>query len=75
MAEALRYHKSLYLKDAVQRAVARFSQLGTFEFIEAEADWLVRVEPVRESIREKLNDELSNHALFESILARKGMGT
>ena len=69
----LRFHKSLYMEDAIRRALVRFAQLGTFELVEAEADWIVHVHPVRESVREKLNDEVQNHALFETILARKGM--
>lgn len=73
MVESLRFHKSLYREEAIRRATLRFSQLGSFEVIEAEADWLVAVTPVRESVRERLNDELANHALFETILARKGI--
>jgi hypothetical protein len=67
----LRFHKSLYDGDAVARAAARFSALGTAELGESEADWLVTVAPLRESIRERLADELGNHALFETILTRR----
>lgn len=75
MAEpiALRFHKSLYDEGAVRRAAERFVALGTVEFTASEADWLVNVVPARESVRARLGDELANHALFETILARKGM--
>lgn len=73
MPEALRFHKSLYSEAAIKNAAARFAALGQFEVIEANADWLVAVTPARESIRERLGDELSNHALFETILERKGV--
>ena len=76
MAEPLhlRFHKSLYEGEAVRRAAARFAALGPFEMDESEADWLVRGVPARESVRERIVDELGNHALFETILGRKGMG-
>lgn len=69
----LRFHKSLYDGGAVRRASERFTALGAMEVVEADMDWLVVATPVRESIRERLGDELQNHALFESILVRKGM--
>ncbi len=77
MAEpiALRFHKSLYDEDAVRRAAERFAALGNYELGASEADWLVSIVPVRESVRARLGDELSNHALFETILGRKGMNT
>lgn len=69
----LRFHKSLYDGEAVARAVERFAALGTIDLAESDSDWLVIAHPVRESVRERLGDELANHALFETILARKGM--
>lgn len=70
---ALRFHKSLYDGAAVRRATERFAALASFELGESDADWLVAAVPVRESVRARLSDELQNHALFESILVRKGM--
>lgn len=67
----LRFHKSLYDGGAVARAASRFAGLGASELGESEADWLVSIVPVRESVRERLADELCNHALFESILTRR----
>jgi hypothetical protein len=67
----LRFHKSLYDGDAVARAANRFAALGPSEIGESDADWLVSVQPLRESVRQRLADELSNHALFETILARR----
>lgn len=77
MAEplALRFHKSLYLGDAVRRAAERFAALGEITLGESDADWLVSAVPLRDSVRARLGDELSNHALFETILARKGIST
>ena len=73
MAEALklRFHKSLYDGDAVARAAERFAALGAATLGESEADWLVTIEHLRESVRERLADELSNHVLFETIVARR----
>lgn len=71
---ALRFHKSLYDGAAVRRAAERFAPLARLEVAESDADWLVSAEPLRESVRARLADEVQNHALFESILARKGMG-
>ncbi len=71
----LRFHKSLYDGEAVRKAAVRFGALGTVQVADGGGDWLVTAVPLRESIRERLGDELGNHALFESILARKGMST
>jgi hypothetical protein len=80
VAEALRFHKSIYREAALRRAVDRFAAIGgeagaigRFEVIEAEADWLVAVIPTREATRERLEDELRNHVLHETILERKGV--
>lgn len=69
----LRFHKSLYDGEAVRRAAERFAALGQIEVLDGGADWLVRALPVREAVRARLGDELGNHALFETILGRKGM--
>lgn len=74
MAEVikLRFHKSLYEVGAIDRAVERFAALGSFTVEEHESDWVVLVQPARESLRDRIGDELANHALFHSILARRG---
>lgn len=68
----LRFHKSLYEAGAIDKAVERFAALGTFSVEEHDSDWIVNVEPARESLRDRIGDELGNHALFHSILARRG---
>jgi len=68
----LRFHKSLYNGDAVALAAGRFGAMSTVELAESEADWLVNVAPTRDGLAERLADELRNHALFETIVARRG---
>ena len=72
MAEPVRvrFHRSLYAREAIDRAVARFAALGAFQVEEHAAEWEVSVVPVRESLRDRIADELGNHVLAGSILAR-----
>lgn len=73
MAEPLRlrFHRSLYAPDAVRAAAERFAGLAELRVEETDTDVLVDVTPHRESLRARIGDELGNHALIASILARR----
>ncbi|MFZ5479995.1 MAG: HxsD-like protein [Myxococcota bacterium] len=68
----LRFHRSLYATDAVRAAVARFSSLvGGTSVEEVEADVMVTLTDVPDRLRGRIADEVGNHALFETIVARR----
>lgn len=72
MAErVLRFHRSLYPSDAVRRAAERFGGVAEVRVEETDADTLVHLDGVPERVRDRLPDELANHALYETILARR----
>ena len=79
MAEALlteaiilRFHRSLYTPEAVRTAAARFEGLAReISVEEVDADVKVVLHDVAERFRDRIGDELGNHALFETILARR----
>jgi hypothetical protein len=74
MAEpiVLRFHRSLYTTDAVRAAVARFARLAPSATVEeVDADVKVVLADVPEALRARIGDELGNHALFETIVARR----
>lgn len=68
----LRFHRSLYTADAVRAAVARFAPLADDIAVEeVGADVKVALRGVPERLRARIGDELGNHALFETIVARR----
>lgn len=68
----LRFHRSLYATDAVRAAAARFGNLAAEIAVdEADADVRVTLRGVPERLRARIGDELANHALFETIVARR----
>lgn len=74
MAEPItvRFHRSLYARPAIDAAVARFAALGEFRVEEHEQDWVLHLLPLRESLRERIGDEIANHVLAGSVVARSG---
>lgn len=68
----LRFHRSLYAADAVRAAAARFGSLAAEIAVdEVDADVKVVLRGVPERLRARIGDELANHALFETIVARR----
>lgn len=68
----LRFHRSLYATDGVRAAAARFGGLAeAIDVDEVDADVKVTLRGVPERLRARIGDELGNHALFESIVARR----
>lgn len=67
----VRFHRSLYDPAAVRAAAARFTRFGTPAVDERDADVLVSFTDVPAALAERLGDELGNHALFETIVARR----
>lgn len=72
-AARLRFHRSLYPRDAVEKAVARFRGVApSLAVEEVGEDVLVTASDVPARLAGRFADELANHALFEAILARRG---
>ncbi len=73
MAEPIRirFHRSIYDPTAVRKAADRFVHIADVTVEDHEHDTVVTLVPARESLRARLADEVSNHALFESIVAAR----
>ena len=67
----IRFHRSLYLPDAVRTAAGRFAALGAVTVEERDADTIVVVDGVADHLRGRVADELGNHALHETIRERR----
>lgn len=68
----LRFHRSLYATEAVRAAAERFRALAADIAVEeVDADVIVEMRGVPERLRGRFADELANHALFETIVARR----
>jgi len=67
----VRFHRSLYDPASVRVAAGRFGRFGTPAVEERDADVLVSFTDVPEALAGRLGDELGNHALFETIVARR----
>lgn len=63
----VRFHRSLYASSSVSRAAERFAAFGP-AVVEVDADVLVTFSEVPERLRDRLPDEFSNHALFQTIV-------
>jgi hypothetical protein len=63
----LRFSRSLYAPASIARAAERFAAFGP-SIVDAEADVLVLFSEVPERLRDRLPDEFSNHALFQTIV-------
>jgi hypothetical protein len=59
----LRFHRGLYLGNAVDEAVQVFAKFGRFELSEEPGYWCVRVEAKSAARERQLVGELSNYAL------------
>lgn len=71
MAERLRFHKSLYTRDALEAAAARFDAVGEVTVEDGGADWLVDAAARRPEHQARLALELANHALVLTIVAAR----
>jgi hypothetical protein len=67
----VRFHRSLYLPDAVRTAAGRFGALGTVTVEDRDADTIVAIAGVPPHLRERVADELANHTLHQTVRDRR----
>lgn len=65
--EEIRFHRSIYAREAVQEAVKAFADLATIRLVENPEDFLVHIEQPRPNVAAILADELANYALAETV--------
>lgn len=76
MIEPIRFARSLYDRRAVERAVEAFAALGTFTVTVEDDAIVVAVSDPDPDVEDVLADELSNHALANTVtLSRGDLGT
>ncbi len=71
----LRFSRSLYRLDAVERAAGAFAALGRFEVSADGADIRVTLDDLHPKLagrREQILDEFRNRALYDTVLAARG---
>lgn len=66
----LRFHRELYDGNSVDAAVKVFDRVATFELIEEQAHWLVKVTATGEHAERDILGELANAALALTIEGR-----
>lgn len=59
----LRFHKTLYVGEAVDAAMAQFQRFASFETAEEDHYWVVRVSAHRAEQQQRIERELANFAL------------
>ena len=75
---SLRFSRSLYRMDAVEKAAESFAACGTFAVQTRGEDIVVELTDLHPGLSDRLEtllDEFRNHALFATILAERGDGT
>ncbi len=65
--EHVRFHRSLYVPEAVEDAVKAFADLATLKVLHNAEDMLVIIEHAHPSVSAVLADELANYALSETV--------
>jgi len=65
--ELVRFHRSIYAREAVEEAVKAFADLATIRLIDNPDDFLVSIEQPRANVAAVLADELANFALAETV--------
>ncbi len=70
----LRFHREVYVGEAVDEAVKRFARFGAFELIEEPSHWLVRFTARTPAKERTVAGELGNHALGLTADRRKVTG-
>ena len=66
------FHRSLYLPEAVQSAMAAYSPFAKLELSEAGSDLVVTVSEIDPEADEDLIDAFCNHVLFETVVQSRG---
>ncbi len=65
--ESIRFHRSLYSREAIDEAVRAFADLATIRLTENAEDFQVHIEQPRANVAAVLADELANFALAETV--------
>ncbi len=74
MPEPLKFDVRFYPAGAVQAAVRAYDGLAQFDVREEDGQTLVTVSEPRADLADVLEDEFTNHVLFESVRAVRGTG-
>lgn len=74
MSSQVRFSRSLYGPEAVERAVEAYRDLARFEVGKTGDDLEVTITDVAEGVEAYLVDEFCNHVLMETIVQRGAAG-
>jgi hypothetical protein len=69
----VRFHRSLYAKEAIAEAVRAFADLAKLTVHENAEDTLVVIEHAHASVVDVIADELANFALSETVARSREM--
>ena len=72
MSDVIRFSRSLYAPEAVEAAVAAYSDFATIELATGSDDIVARVTEIDEEEAEEILDAFCNHVLFETIVRARG---
>lgn len=59
----LRFHREVYVGEAIDEAVKTWSNFADFELSETEAHWVVKVTPKHEAAAARIIGEFGNYVL------------
>ena len=74
MSQTITLSADLYSPAALKESAEAFASLAKVEVEEKDRDLVVSIGEVREDLRDRLLDELLNHALEGTIIERRGGG-
>lgn len=67
MAEVIRFARSLYAREAIERTAAEFAELARIQVTEDNDSIDLVLEDPDPELAEVLADEIANHALFLTV--------
>jgi hypothetical protein len=70
VSRTLRFHKDVYVGEAVDEAVKTFDRFATFTLSDEGAHWVVALEAKRPELELRIAGELSNFALGLTVKHR-----
>ncbi len=74
MSLELTLHRSLYRPDAVRTAATAFGELARIDVRDRDHEVVITFADVDADVEEVLLDAFANHALFETVRARRAEG-
>lgn len=72
MAESLKFARSLYAPEAVDEAVAAFSELAKLTVQRHDSETEIVVSDPDPEVADVLLDEIANHVLYQTIARHRG---